>query len=114
MSDNEQLPSPEDRKRAIEEAFRQSKWAKDALKDNTTDEEKAQKRLEQYTTEIFNTCAEVKTLDIERGGVYDEAAMGRLALSMWRDKLASEDKDNLQFMLATVCTGAMLEAIAEL
>lgn len=111
---NEQLPSPEERQHAIEYALKNSKWAQKAVCDKQTDEEKAQKRLEEYTLNIFNTCAQIKTLDIERGGTYDEVAMGRLALTQWMDVLKTEDQEALMFMLATVCSGAMLEAIGEL
>lgn len=109
------LPSPEDRRRAVNAAFKNSKWASKALQEPTlTDEQKSQQRLEAATIKIFEVCREVKTRDIEQGGEYNEDAMARLAMSMWMDFTQSEGREALRFMLATVCTGAMLEAIKEL
>ena len=112
---NEQLPSPDDRKRAIEWAFRNSKWAKDAFANTTlTDVQKAQKRLEDATIKIFKVGEEVKTRSLGIGLPYDESAMGKLIMDGFMDFTQYESKEALRSMLSTVCTGMMLEAIKEL
>jgi hypothetical protein len=112
---NEQMPSPEDRERAVREAFKNSNWASDAFSTKeSSDEHKAQQRLEEATVKIFKTCREVKELDIANGGTYDETAMGRLIMAQWIEFLRKESKEGIIHMSSIVLTGTMLSAINEL
>ena len=112
---NEQLPSPEDRQRAVREALKNSKWAKDAVSTKeSSDEHKAQLRLEEATVKIFNLCREVKELDIANGGTYDETAMSKLIMSQWIEFFRKESKEGIIHMACIVTTGSMLTAISEL
>jgi hypothetical protein len=112
---SEQLPSPDDRRRALEWAFKNSKWANDAFANTIlTDVQKAQKRLEDATLKIYKVGEEVKTRSIALGLPYDEAAMGKLIMDGFMDFTQYESKEALRSMLSTVCTGMMLEAVKEL
>ena len=106
-------PDIDIRKRMVDYAFRFSNIKRLAAQPKLTAEDKATKQLEHLTLEIFNACAAIKRIEIASGNETNELGMQHMVLSLWRDKLATESKDDLYFILCIVLTGIMLEKLDE-
>jgi hypothetical protein len=110
------MPSENDRIAAIRVALKNSKWASGAVNTKEpSDEEKARIRLEAFVLKLIPICIEVKTLDEAKTGLpFDEQAMSRLVMEMFRQFNNGESSDSLSYMLAMVHTPLIIEALKEL
>jgi len=116
---NNQLPpgTPdwETRKRMVEGALKGSKF--EQMIQNAqpkTPEERMQRELEEKTLRDFDACEDVVRAELATGQPVNQAARAHMVMALWKDELATEDKDTLHFMLCLVLTGALLDRLDEI
>ena len=111
MSDNHKptSPSPDERRRMVDDALREFKKNQAAPAPEPLQE--LVNRAKVMHREIINLMTEVRKADESNGGVYDPIAMHALCLKTYLDKFSEWNKDELLHLTALWHTELLMEQL---